>query len=90
MKGRRNREREALSVAEACQGPGWNGVREGEWGDQKNSLPFVCRVLGQVRLYKKKGERVGGAGGGQTDRNGEIQYHQRRTPISMEGVIISY
>ena len=41
---------------------------EGEQGDHKNTLPFVRRVLGQVRLYGER-ERVGE--GGKMDRDRE-------------------
>ena len=52
--------------------------REGDQGDYKNNLPFVGRVSGQVQLYRER-ER------GQTDRDGENQYHKRGTPRSLGG-----
>ena len=33
-------------------GPGQTGRREGEQGDHENSLLFVGRVSGHVRLYE--------------------------------------
>ena len=39
---------------------------EGEWGNHKNNLLFVGRVLGQVRLYGEK-ENMEEGGGGQTE-----------------------
>ena len=53
------------------------GVRrgEGERGDHKNTLPFVGRVMGKVRLY---GERGGGGRGADRVEHAKIEGNQER------------
>ena len=71
--GAQKGDREALGGSEGCPGPGQTDRRGSKRGYHKNSLPFVGRVSGKIRLYKEKGE--GGGEGGQTERDGEIQDH---------------
>ena len=68
--------RETLGFPAGWTGPGHTRLRKVKQGDHKNSLPFVVRVSGHVRLYKEKG----GGGGRRTEMDkskiiDEIQDH---------------
>ena len=75
--GTRNGDQEAFRRPSGSSGQG--GRRgEGERGNHENTLPFVERVMRQVRLYKERGR---GGWGGDRDGYTNIKGNQERLSL---------